>query len=111
MKSKPFTVRETCQTGTPAGCLLVQGALVGSEENACVRGELARIRQEGTLQLARRFSRARDQGDLPGDVDPGTLAEYVSSLGLGLVVQAAAGIAPEQLRRVVELAIANWPGV
>ena len=105
-----LSVRETCQTNTPAGCLLVQGALVSSAESACMTAELARIRQEGTAQLARRFKRARDEGDLPGDVDPDTLAEYLSSLALGLVVQAAAGSDPRQLRRVVELTIANWPG-
>ena len=94
----------------PAGCFLVQGALVGSEDSDCMKHELATIRAQGTEQLAERFNRAKDEGDLPPEVDPTTLAHYVSSLSYGLAVQASSGVSLEQLTRVVDLAMANWPG-
>jgi AcrR family transcriptional regulator len=93
----------------PAGCFLIQGALVGSENSDCMRHELATIRAQGTEQLIERFKRAKDEGDLPPEIDPRTLAQYVSSLSYGLSVQASSGVSHEQLARVVDLTMANWP--
>lgn len=95
----------------PAGCFLVQGALVGSEDSDCMRHELATIRAQGNEQLAERFERAKDEGDLPPGVDPTTLAYYVSSLSYGLSIQASSGVSWEKLNHVIDLAMANWPGM
>ncbi len=99
----------TRSPGAPSGCFIVQGALVGSADSDCLRGELADIRQGATVQLTERFQRAQLEGDLPSDVDAGTLAEYLASLASGMAVQSASGSSPEQLHRVVDLAMANWP--
>ncbi len=94
---------------TLPGCLLVQGALVGSADSDCVRGELASIRRQDTALLTERFERAREEGDLPPHADPAALARYVGCLAYGMMVESAGGITPAELRGVVEVAMANWP--
>ena len=94
----------------PAGCFLVQGALVGSSDCDCLKDELAVIREQGIIQLRDRLTRARAEGDLPAEVDPEALAQYVACLLHGMAVQSASGVAGQELTRVVDLALARWPG-
>ncbi len=98
----------TANERTLPGCLLVQGALVSSTDSDSVREELASIRRQDTALLTERFTRAREEGDLLPHVDPAGLARYVICLAYGMVVESAGGVAPAELRRVVEVAMANW---
>lgn len=104
-----LTAGITSKPDEPSGCLIVQGALAGSAESDALRIELADIRNQGATQLRERFKRARQEGDLPPSVDPAILAEYLAALASGITVQSAGGSTPEQLSRVVDLAITNWP--
>ncbi len=96
--------------GAPPGCLVVQGALVGSAGVACLRDELAALRHEATTLLAKRFQRARAEGNLAPEVDPEVLAQYLASLATGLAVQSSSGISSEELHRVIDLVMRHWPG-
>ena len=100
-------VRE--EAGVPAGCFVVQGALVGSKASRVVQEELASIRNEATEKLEQRFDRAKREGDLPGTWQPGPLAQYLSALASGLAVQSSGGVSPEVLNRAVDQVMANWP--
>jgi AcrR family transcriptional regulator len=93
----------------PSGCLVVQGALVGSPASESVRSELAAIRNEGTRQLEKRFQKAKREGDLPGTWDPESLAQYLSAVVAGLAVQSSTGIPPAVLNKVIDQVMANWP--
>jgi AcrR family transcriptional regulator len=94
---------------SPRGCLMVQGALVCGEAAESVRRELVSRRLAGEAVLRQRFERAREDGDLPADVDPADLARYVVTVLRGMAVQAAGGASREELRRVVEMALRSWP--
>jgi AcrR family transcriptional regulator len=93
------------------GCLLVQGALACSDQGAPVREELGRARLDVQRALTVRFLRAQAEGDLPADVDPEALAQYVNVLVNGLAVQASSGATREQLFSVVDMTMKAWPGI
>src|SRR5437667_8485316 len=71
---------------TPAGCLMVQGALACG--SASVRKEVAARRTAAELALRRRLQRAKRDGDLPKNADPAELAHYVMTVVRGSAVQA-----------------------
>ena len=97
------------EPGVPAGCLVVQGALVGSEASRMIQDELASIRNAGTSQLEQRFQRGRSEGDLPGTWEPASLAQYLSALAAGLAVQSSGGASPEVLNKAIDQVMANLP--
>jgi hypothetical protein len=91
----------------PAGCLMVQGALACGD--ASVRKEVAARRAAAEGALRRRLQRAKRDGDLPKNSDPGALAGYVMTVVRGMAVQSAGGASSDQLRRVAQIALRAWP--
>ncbi|GGN85040.1 TetR family transcriptional regulator [Actinoplanes lobatus] len=98
-------VESTTGETTPAGCLLVQGALTGGEAATL----LAAQRRTGEGLLAQRFAELRDQGGLPPTADPAAIASYVFALAQGIAVQAASGATRDELHAMVTLFTARLP--
>jgi hypothetical protein len=88
---------------------MVQGALSCGETADPIRLELNSRRAAGEAALRKRFTRAKAEGDLPSDANPGDLARYVSTIIQGMAVQAAGGASRKELRRVVRMALQAWP--
>lgn len=105
------SVDTTTRTGTPAGCLIVQGSLAAGDAGLAAHDALMLCREETWSLLRDRFRKAVDDGDLSPDTDPGLLARYLLTISNGIAVQAASGVGPEELRRVAEGALRNWPPV
>jgi AcrR family transcriptional regulator len=103
------SVRTTTRPGYPHGCLTVQGSLAASDSGRTVRDALADWRNNGCSLLQDRFQRAVEEGDLPPDSDPGVLARYVMTVANGIAVQAASGASREDLEKVADTALRNWP--
>src|SRR6266513_5811502 len=93
----------------PSGCLMVQGALAVGNSAGSVRKEAAGRRAVGEVALRRRLQRAKREGDLPRNADPGALARYVMTVLRGMAVQGADGASRDQLRRVAQEALRAWP--
>ena len=91
----------------PAGCLMVQGALACGD--ASVRKKAVARRAAAEVALRRRLQRAKREGDLPKNSDPGELAGYVMTVVRGMAVQSAGGASGDQLRRVAQIALRAWP--
>ena len=100
------TARMAEDPRTPAGCLLVQGALACG--NASARKKVAARRTAAEVALRRRLQRAKRQGDLPKNADPAELSHYVMTVLHGMAVQGADGASPDQLRRVAQIALRAW---
>lgn len=66
-------------------------------------------RADGYALIRERFERAVKEGDLPASADPGLLARYVTTLAYGISVQATGGVCGDELVRMVEMALQNWP--
>jgi len=96
-------------SGNPQGCMMLQTALSGGENSACIKEELNRLREVGMVQMRERFERARTEGDLPPTITAAAMAQYVTCLLSGMSVQAAGGASAEELKSVVDLALASWP--
>ncbi|MCT9934116.1 TetR/AcrR family transcriptional regulator [Planotetraspora sp. A-T 1434] len=95
--------------GTPAGCLLVHGALVSGDGSECARQETAKRRAAGETLLRRRFEQAREDGSLPEDVEPYDLAKYISVLAQGIAVEAASGTPQDELDAMIQVALKRLP--
>jgi hypothetical protein len=66
-------------------------------------------RKQGEADIQKRLQRARKEGDLAKDVDPGDLARYISTVLTGLAVQAANGSTRAEMTRLVEMALRSMP--
>ena len=93
----------------PRGCLMVQGALSGGEECEAVKRDLSSRRAGGEALIRKRLKRAKREGDLPSDADAAALARFVATVMHGMAVQAAGGVAPKELRAIVNTALRAWP--
>lgn len=93
----------------PRGCLNVRHAQACGPASEPVRQGVVSRKLADQAALRQRLERAREAGDLPGDSDPDQLARFVTTLTDGIAVQAAAGATPEELHRVVALALRAWP--
>jgi AcrR family transcriptional regulator len=93
----------------PSGCLMVQGALAVGNAARSVQKEAAGRRAASEVALRRRLQRAKREGDLPRNANPGELASYVMTVLQGMAVQGTNGATRVQLRRVAQLALHAWP--
>src|SRR3984893_8027629 len=83
---------------TPAGCLVVQGALACGDAAGSVRKEIAARRAAAKAALRRRLRRAKREGDLPQNADPAQLSHYVMTVLHGMAVQGADGANQDQIK-------------
>jgi AcrR family transcriptional regulator len=90
------------------GCMIVQSTLSGGDASARIRRELDLHRKRSEGVLRKRLERAKSEGDLPADADPGDLARYVFTVSHGMAVQAKSGASRAQLRRVAQTALHAW---
>ncbi|HUX66104.1 MAG TPA: TetR/AcrR family transcriptional regulator [Terriglobales bacterium] len=97
------------QSGHPHGCLAVNSALVGGKQSERVRQELIRRRAATERLIRERIERGQREGDVPAGLCSADLARYVTTIIQGLSVHAASGASRAELRRVVELAMRQWP--
>lgn len=94
----------------PQGCMVIQGALTCGEGSAHIQKEMMAFRHSYESALANRFAQCRSAGDLPEDADVAALARYVATLHQGMSVQATSGATKEELMRMVQIALSQWPG-
>ncbi|GAB3255866.1 TetR/AcrR family transcriptional regulator [Kineosporia babensis] len=102
-------VRSTTQPEQPHGCLGVHSALVTGAGATSIRELLVEWRTDFYERLNERFQRAADEGDLPEGADPAVLARYLATLVGGIAVQAAGGVAREDLQVMADAALRTWP--
>ncbi len=93
----------------PKGCLIVQAALSESADSLMVKDLLTQYRYSYEHQLARRFEKAKKEGDLPADANAETLAKFLSTLHQGMSVQVTSGASKRELMEIVEFALKSWP--
>jgi AcrR family transcriptional regulator len=93
----------------PPGCLMVHGALVGSEASGPLRAETRRRRSLLEEAIRKRLVRAVNERDLPIGSDPAALARYIVAVMRGMAVEAASGAGSEALQQVVDVAMNAWP--
>jgi AcrR family transcriptional regulator len=93
----------------PPGCLMVHGALVGSDESDPLREETRNRRTRLREAIRERLARALAEGDLPEGADPEALARYVVAVMRGMAVEAASGAKGRDLHQIVDMAMRALP--
>jgi AcrR family transcriptional regulator len=92
------------------GCMIVQGALSCGPEAEMIQKKLIAYRTNLEESFKKRFDLAKDNGDLPIDINSAALAKYVTTIHQGISVQASSGASSDALMDVVNIALNNWPG-
>jgi len=96
--------------GEPRGCLGVISAVACGSEAEGIKAAVVARRASSQAAIVQRFTRARDEGDLPAHADPAALTGYLLAILQGLAVQAGSGASADELGRVVETSLSLWPG-
>jgi hypothetical protein len=65
-------------------------------------------RKQGESHIQKRLQRARREGDLAKEVDPGDLARYISTVLTGLEVQAANGSTKAEMTHLVDMVLRSF---
>jgi AcrR family transcriptional regulator len=94
----------------PKGCLGVISAVACGPEASSIRECVIERQKSSRDALIARLQRARNEGDLPADIDPEALARYMVAVVQGLSVQAKTGASAQELESLVEMAMRTWPG-
>lgn len=93
---------------TARGCLLVQSALVSSDNAAHLRDELQREREMNNAMITARFLKAQELGDttLPGP--PEAMARLTTMILTGVAAQAAGGVEYATLMEAVDAYVSQF---
>lgn len=91
------------------GCFMIKGSLTCGEAASALQKEMAAHRAQGEAALRQRFELAAEQGDLPADAEPASLARYVMAVAQGMSLQAAGGASGKQLQQIVDVALLAFP--
>lgn len=94
----------------PRGCIISTAVLQHAEENESVAREVAARRDMSIQCIKKRFDRAINEGELPAGTDTEALARFYSAVVQGMSAQACDGACTETLKRMVDIALAAWPG-
>jgi AcrR family transcriptional regulator len=95
--------------GNPPGCLMVHGALVGSDESQQVRQETRRRRARFRETIQERLERGQAAGELPPETDCAALARFFAGVVRGLAIESVSGATGEELNQIVDIAMRAWP--
>jgi len=98
---------ESCN---PGGCLVVNAAGACSDAALEIHKTIVERIQVGQKALARRFERAKREGDLPTDCNSEDLARFILTIAQGTAVQASSGVSRDEVYRTVDIAMKSFPG-
>jgi AcrR family transcriptional regulator len=93
----------------PGGCMMMLSAINCTVSDHDVVEEVRGQRAEWQMAIRKRIQRAIDDGELPAPTNADALARYYTTVLEGLSIQARDGARANQLKPVVDLAMAAWP--
>lgn len=94
----------------PAGCFLIQSALSTSSATGFARKETSRRRRRNKTAL-QSYLKTFPVQQLPSQLTPEQLADYITAIGNALAVRAADGAKRTDLYQIIELALSFWPAI
>jgi AcrR family transcriptional regulator len=106
-------LRKTADAATnpkfPAGCLVTTGLLHTATEHRALAKRVANMRTQRARAIADRLQKAIDAGELPKTVDARSMADFVSAISQGIMLQARDGASRPELHEIVEIAMRALP--
>jgi AcrR family transcriptional regulator len=102
-------LRKTADAATdskfPPGCLVTTGLLHTAPEHRPLAKKVADMRATRARAIADRLQKAVDEGDLPKTVNARSMADYVSAISQGIMLQARDGASRSELHAMVDVAM------
>ena len=92
------------------GCLGVIASVHCSNVDSPIREDVGKRAQSARTAIVERMQRAIEAGDFSIPVEAEAMTRYLVALMQGISVQAGAGASREELQRVMDAALAVWPG-
>jgi AcrR family transcriptional regulator len=94
----------------PKGCLGVISSMACGPEASSIRDCVIERQKSSREALIARLERAKQENDLPADIESEALARYMVAVLQGLAVQAKTGASREELASMIDMALRTWPG-
>ena len=104
--AKLFTAKKM-----PRGCMISLEMLSCSPEGEAVAVHAKALRRAAVARLQARLEKATREEQLPGGVDPGTLARLVYAAVQGMASQARDGASRQELLGMGEMALQSFRGL
>lgn len=101
--------RHSTNTSGPGSCFVTQGPLTAAEASEKTRRHVAEMRASAEKLIRERLERAIKEGELPAGTSAADLARFFAVTIQGFALQAQHGASHEELLRVVDVAMAQWP--
>ena len=108
-------LRKTADAATdprfPAGCLVTTGLLHTAGEHRALAKRVADMRTARARAIADRLQKAINTGELPKTVDARSMADFVSAISQGIMLQARDGASRAELHAIVDTAMKALPPI
>jgi AcrR family transcriptional regulator len=85
----------------PGGCLIARSLLEGGQHDEPARASMAQTMHDLRKMLQNRLARAKQAGELPPDLDPGSTANTIATTMAGMMVMGKANFTKAALQRTV----------
>lgn len=93
----------------PVGCFGVISSVSCTAHADSIRSEVVARQAATGAAIIERFERARDEGDLPANVEPEGLSRYICAIMQGMSVQASAGASRAEIEQLIDTSLQVWP--
>ena len=95
--------------GEPHGCMRVIASVACGPAAQSLHDEIVQRTDIFKQMMVERFERAKEEGDLPGNIDALGLTGVLVAWLQGISIQANQGINRKDLERLIDTALALWP--
>jgi AcrR family transcriptional regulator len=99
---------ELCKRDSPSGCLLTMSSNCSGVSD-CIQASLAKKRAMARDRIRERIQRGIEEGDVPASVDAGALADFITTVFVGMATLAKDGVPRKTLMASVDAAMRAWP--
>jgi AcrR family transcriptional regulator len=108
-------LRKTADAATdssfPAGCLVTTGLLHTAPEHRSLAKRVADMRAARARAIADRIQIAINEGELPKTVNARSMADFLSAISQGIMLQARDGASRAELHAIVDTAMKALPPI
>ena len=95
--------------GEPHGCMRVIASVACGPAAQSLHDEIVQRTDMAKRAIVDRFERAKNEGDLPADIDSLGLTGVLVAWLQGISIQSNQGIGREDLERLIDTALSLWP--
>jgi AcrR family transcriptional regulator len=104
-----YMARELTEGSHPRGCMMMMAAATSANSSPGLQKALSEKRVAARDCLKARIRKGMEQGDVPRDADPASLADFYSTILTGMSMLARDGASRKSLLATVERAMLLFP--